>query len=94
MKNTLNVSPELWQQIKEIENPDAPTFEEFYNSLKKDFNKDYGNKYDKALEESIDTIACEYRGHLKSFNAGRINKDQFLTAKVWSTAAGLITFEF
>ena len=89
MENTLNVSPELWKQIKEIENPKAPTFEEYFNTVNSYVKEKFKGNMKNIAEENIDFVAICYRGNLKRFNRGLINKEQFLTAKVWAAASNL-----
>lgn len=85
LENTLNVSPKLWEQIKEIENPKAPTFEEFYNAVNKKVKSEFKDAMKNIAEENVNLIAAEYRGHLQSFNGGEIDRGQFLTYAVSST---------
>lgn len=89
LENTLNVSSKLWEQIKEIENPDAPTFEEFFKKVNSYVKEKFKGNMKNIAEENIDFVAICYRGNLKRFNRGLINREQFLTAKVWAAASNL-----
>ena len=89
MKNTLNVSPKLWEQIKEIENPEAPTFEEYFNSVNSYVKEKFTDNMKNIAEENVDDVAIDYLGYLQCFNDGDIDRKQFLTAKVWAAASNL-----
>lgn len=85
MKNTLKVDHNLWDKVMLEYNPDAPTFEEFYNAVNKKVKSEFKDAMKNIAEENVNLIAAEYRGHLQSFNGGEIDRGQFLTYAVSST---------
>lgn len=89
MENKLKAKKDIWQQIKEIENPEAPTFEEFFNAVNANVKEEFAGDMKNIAEENVEFIAYEYRDYLEVFNIGKIDRKAFMNAKVWAVASNL-----
>lgn len=89
MENKLKANKDIWEQIKEIENPKAPTFEEFFNAINSYVKERFSDHMKNIAEENVEFIAYEYRDYLEVFNDGKIDRKAFMNAKVWAVASNL-----
>lgn len=89
MKNTLNVKNTIWDRIMDEYNPEAPTFEEYFNAVNSYVKENFTDNMKNIAEKDINGVAVDYLGYLQCFNDGDIDRKQFLTAKVWAAASNL-----
>lgn len=89
MKNTLNVKNTIWQRIIDEYNPEAPTFEEYFNAINSYVKERFSDHMKNIAEENVEFIAYEYRDYLEVFNDGKIDRKAFMNAKVWAVASNL-----